>query len=329
MTAPELQPLQPLEPLHKTDLSRAQSTGTILRIIGLYLFVVFFGAAIFSPYLYEAAQWLAYRYEGFASLARHPFHRYVNRCLIGLALLGLWPFIQALRIPSWSALGVRGTLRHWGEALEGAAWGFGTLALAAALAVGFGARALDLDHTQAAWIKHLRNAGLAALLVGFIEELLFRGALFGSLRRAGSFVQAAFLSSALYALLHFFERPQNPGRIEWNSGLLILGEMMRGFTDWDALWPAFFNLALVGWILALCYERTGSILFSVGLHAGLIFWVKSFGFLTRAAPDTQVASHFWGSNKLVDGWAAGILLLLLAFALRRLLPRRQPPDDES
>jgi len=299
----------------------ADSTAAVLKAILLYLFVVFAGAAILAPYLYSAVRALAAHFEWFASLTRHPFHRYVSRCLIVIALLGLWPFVQSLGIRSWRELGLRFGRRHWGEWMEGFAWGFGALALAALAAAGFGARTLDLDHTGAEWIKHLRNAALAALLVGFLEELLFRGAMFGSLRRVGAFWSAALLSSMLYALLHFFERPESPSRIEWNSGLLVLSQMLAGFTNWQMLVPGFINLTLVGIMLALALERTRSLLFSFGLHAGFIFWVKSYGFVTRetAGADAWV----WGTRKLYDGWVTGLILFLVLVVLWKTLPRAE------
>jgi hypothetical protein len=39
---------------------------------------------------------------------------------------------------------------------------------------------------------------------------------------------------------------------------------------------------------------------SIGLHAGWIFWLKSYGFLTR---ETHGAARaWWGSERLIDGW---------------------------
>jgi uncharacterized protein len=306
-----------MDPPAPTELSAGAA-------IVLYIFIVFFGAALLAPRLYIAIQRLAVDIPNLAWLAAEPFHRYVNRCLIILAVIGLWPFVKALGIQSWAALGVKCTKRHCLEGLLGFGWGFVCLALLVVLTVTAEVRLPNLEHTQAEWLKYLRNAGLAALLVGFLEELLFRGAFFNSLRRNHAFWSAAILSSALYALLHFFERPLNPRYVEWNSGLIILGRMLRGFIDLHTLIPGFLNLTLVGLILALAFERTGAICFSFGLHAGFIFWLKSYDFLTKAAP--AQSSSFWGSVKLVDGWITTALLSILLLVLTCLLriPRSAP-----
>jgi len=81
------------------------------------------------------------------------------------------------------------------------------------------------------------------------------------------------------------------------------------------LTPAFLNLTLAGMVLGVCYQRTGSLLLPVGLHAGWILGLKLGGFMTRAVADTPGA--FWGSSQIINGWLAFLALsLLLAFCLR-------------
>src|SRR5206468_135810 len=111
------------------------------------------------------------------------------------------------------------------------------------------------------------------------------------------FWPAALISSGFYALVHFFQQPATSDTVEWFSGFTTLGQMFRGFTEWHSLFPGFLNLTLIGTILALGFERTGSLLFSIGLHASLIFWVKSVSFATK--PIESGNSWLWGTNKLV------------------------------
>ena len=68
----------------------------------------------------------------------------------------------------------------------------------------------------------------------------------------------------------------------WNSGLILLPRMLGGFADFHALVPGFFNLTLAGVLLGLAYQRTGNLYFSIGLHAGWIFWLKTYGAFTPA-----------------------------------------------
>ena len=308
---PVAEPLTPPPARPERPEGRAEARR-VFNVMLLYIGVVFIVAAVIAPWLYAAV----HRFAPDSYLADQPFHRYVNRCMIGLALLGLLPLLKELRLKFSAAdLGLRP--RNFPDLLVGFLWGFGIMALVGALTVGFGARTPDFDHTAAEWLKHLKNAALAGLLVGVVEELLFRGALFAGLRRNDTFASAALVSSLLYAIVHFFERPDNPRHIEWNSGMLVLAEMLRGFADWQALIPGLLNLTLLGLILCLALERTRSLLFSIGLHASIVFWLKSLNFLTDNTGEAD--AWIWGGGKIVDGWISfGLLAGLLVFMSRTL-----------
>ena len=91
--------------------------------------------------------------------------------------------------------------------------------------------------------------------------------------------------------------------------------MLGGLSSFEQFFPAFLNLALAGIALGLGYQRTGALYFSMGLHAGWIFWLKSYGFLTREGVPDPV--WLWGSGKLIDGCLAMAgLAVVLAFLIR-------------
>jgi hypothetical protein len=92
--------------------------------------------------------------------------------------------------------------------------------------------------------------------------------------------------------------------------------MLRGFADFHALVPGFFNLTLVGILLGLAYQRTGNLYFSVGLHAGWIFWLKTYGAFTTDSAGEKI--WFWGSGKMIDGWLAFFVLLATLFLFKFL-----------
>jgi len=241
--------------------------------------------------------------------------------LLGLAILGLWPLLRVCGVTSRSALGLpHGTGRTgWQEAADGALLGWVSLGVVALAAVGFGARTWNGSLSAELWAGHLGRTLAAALAVSAIEELLFRGALFAALRRTGSFAVATGISAGLYAFVHFFQRPPTPPSVSLTSGFVVLGQMLRGFVTVPELLPGLLSLAVVGWLLALARERTGGLWFGFGLHAGWIFWLKTYAF-TTAGPGGS--GSFWGSDRLYDGWAA--LLILAATGLvmvRRLRPR--------
>jgi hypothetical protein len=117
-------------------------------------------------------------------------------------------------------------------------------------------------------------------------------------------------SSAVYAILHFFQPATVDPPVTWASGLALLPRMMSGLGALDQLIPAFLTLMLAGVMLAVVFQRTGSLYGSIGLHAGWIFWLKTYGFFTTG--QWGASTVFWGSSKLLDGWLALLVLGLSA-----------------
>ena len=276
-----------------------------VRALTIYLAVVFIGAAAIAPWLYFAVQKLSVDFPAFEKLARNPFHRYVNRSLLILAVSGLWPLLRALGITSWDALGLQPTKRGSKNFGIGFAIGFASLAVLASGAFVSGAVVGNTQLSQGKILQHLLNASLAALAVGTLEEILFRGGVYGGIRKVHSARSAVVVSSAIYAIVHFFSKPSPPETVNWATGFFVLGQMLRGFAEFQVLVPAFFNLTIVGIILAMAFQWSGTLFFSIGLHAGWIFWLKSWALVTVQ----QETNSFWGTNKLIDGWAATLVLL--------------------
>ncbi len=197
--------------------------------IFLYLGFVFLPGALIAPWIYEFTHWMTCHSPEFASLADKPFHRFVSRSLLLMALL-------------------------------------------------------------------------AAATVSLLEELLFRGAIFGELRKSLSWPAVLVVSNLLYAALHFIDRAAPTPSIDRASGLIPLASMLSSFGHPEKLMPGLMNLALAGAILGTAYQRTGALYLPIGLHAGWIFRIKSCGFFIKKH---GLETHwFWGSHKLIDGWVA-------------------------
>ena len=287
-----------------------------VRLLLMYLSFVFLVAALAAPWVSLALQAVANFGSALKPLAEFPFHPTVNRCLLFLALAGLWPFVRSLGIQGWADLGFTPLKLHWKKIVGGFCIGFCSLATVALLAIWCGARSLDLRHSGAAIVGELLSATLSAMAVAILEESLFRGALFGALRKTNPWPLALVVSSAVYALLHFFAKPDSPASIQWHSGFSTLGSMLGGFVDLDEVVPQFLNLFIVGLILGFVFHRTGNLYFSIGLHAGWVFWLRSYGFLTNKVKGNSFT--IWGSGKLIDGWVATAMLLsVFAFLVIR------------
>lgn len=290
-----------------------------VRVLGLYLAFVFLGAALLSPWAYQLVHLASGWFSSLQSVADKPFPRYVNRSLIVLALAGLVPFLKAAHLKSWRELGLPKRSDAWQQIGWGFLVGFTSLALVVCFALITGARQASTEHGVLNWAGHLIKASASAAFVAFLEEVIFRGALFGALRKTFHWTLALGISSIIYALVHFFERPGGVEAVGWSSGLIVLGKMLGGFTDWEKIVPGALSLTVAGLILGLAYQRSGSLHFSIGLHAGWIFWLKTYGFVTD---DTaQARTWLFGSAKMVDGWLAFFLLAGCLVLLNRFLAR--------
>ena len=287
-------------------------------LLAAYLLAVFGGGALLAPWLYRLAQWGAGHWTALAGLANNPFSRFVLRSMLGLAVLGLWPLLRGCGMLSGREMGLTKRGRPLRNLAVGFAIGFGSLAGAAGLAILCGGRTAHVPHSQPELIHVLLGATATAGAVALVEELIFRGALFGILRKTLAWPAALAVSSAVYASVHFLQKTAAPQAIDWLSGIRLLPEMCRIPPDGLGLAPAFFTLFLAGAILALAYQRTGALFMSIGLHAGWVFCLAAYRALTQEA--SRASRPIWGSDKLIDGWLPFFIMALVLAGMWRTVP---------
>ncbi len=314
--------------------------------IVLWLFAALFLAALFTPHLYDAGKALAENaksedypswLESIAGSAdRAKLDRYFSRCLL-VCSLTLLPFlIRRLRsIPKHDD--------HARYALRKLTWGNRFIHLACGLLIGavvLGGLALVLHFTGASasndktflLSKFLKKALIPALGAGVIEELLFRGLLLGFWLRACSMWSAWIGSSLIFSFVHFLKPPANTiiaDPSSWHSGLEILGSTIGHFANPTFFVTEFATLTLLGLILAYTRTRTYSLWFPIGLHAGLVFALKTFSLTQKLNPESPLHPWFIGSD-LKSGIfpliALGICFGLCIALVRLVLMKR---NDKS
>ena len=115
--------------------------------------------------------------------------------------------------------------------------GLVSLAVVGGIVVAVGARDFNHTLTTARLVKKLIGAIFTAASVAVLEETLFRGGVFGGLRRVFYWPFALILSSMIYSLTHFLEGADYHSKVMWVSGLELLPRMFASDTSWAEAVP--------------------------------------------------------------------------------------------
>ncbi len=286
-------------------------------ILASFILGVFLAGALLSPLIWRVVQSLA----GGAEVA---FPRVLSRVLMGLTFLGLWPLAKLLRV-SRAEFGV--SRPCWNQTARGALLALVGMGLFMAVAFACDGRDWRRTLTAGSLAQSAAMAMLSAVVVSPIEEFVFRGVLFGLSRGRRSWVPALVVCSVFFAVVHFLQSPRGAMEVRWTSGFEVLRVMIWPEQGGGALRVVqLVNLALCGGVLAWAYQRSGGLWFSIGLHAGWIFWLKFANALTTVPRD---AHAFWGSRKVIDSWGVTALLVVTCALLPLLLPRRMAANSHA
>ena len=126
---------------------------------------------------------------------------------------------------------------------------------------------------------------ISGLVVGCLEEFLFRGAMLGILQRSLGARSAVFWTTVIFAALHFLKPPAHgsiaDADVTWSSGFWIVTQLFSGFSRGSELLAEFALLVGVGWVLARARLATDGLWAGIGLHAGWVAGMKYFGQLAK------------------------------------------------
>lgn len=253
------------------------------------------------------------------------FHRIVSRTGLLVAVLGFPLLVMYLRVDSRQALGFDLSARAFINRFSGG-WLLGLLTLLPLIGalLAFGVR-VPAPGPTLSWSEVLQVAARGAvsgLLVGFIEETFFRGAVYGAIARRHSVAQAIVFASLLYALLHFPKPlPVSPEGLFWASGVITLGQGYRAFADPMGMADSFLALFTAGLLLALVRRYSGHLAYCIGLHAGWVMVIKLARHFTDRNPDSFLA-YLVGNYDGITGHLAAAWIGTLCLAYVVMVGRR-------
>jgi uncharacterized protein len=235
---------------------------------------------------------------------------------IGLLIAAVLPSVVAARLErrSWSTYGLPLRRSEGGRFATGLLFGFVALCLLMLMIRLFhGVYLGSVSLHGATLVRYAVLWGIAFLVVGIVEEFLFRGYSLYTLATGIGFWPAAILLSLLFGGLHRL----NPGET----------------------WLGALETAFVAVVFAFSLWRTGTLWFAVGMHASWD-WGESFFFGVpdsgQKAVGTLFNPHFYGS-RWINGGTVGpegsVLVFLVTaamfVAIHLLYPqRRWHPDPD-
>jgi membrane protease YdiL (CAAX protease family) len=254
----------------------------------------------------------------FQLLERFPIHRVFNRIAMVTFLVGFAFLLARLSLTSREALGYGVSRRNFLRSMvSGFLAGTLLLGIVAGLLLSLGVRTWSPASSDplVSAARLLPMALLSGFTVGFVEETFFRGALYGALRRQGSFALALVLTSLLYSSVHFLgERFRIPAAdVDWRSGFVLLGNFFNAWRHPLAIADGVIALALVGALFALVRERMGHIGAAVGLHAGCVCVILLIR-KTSTVVESSRMSFLVGDRDGIVGWLVAFLAATVLFA---------------
>ncbi len=289
----------------------------LLRIRGIvkefakilaYLGAVLVGGALLAPALYGAAHalmaagWLLV-------LKKYAFQKYFNRAVLVVAVALFWPLVRWLGVRGWTPPAFRPDPLWRRRLWLGAGMGAGAMLVLAWGYLASGVYVWDALPSTGVCFKVL----FSAVTVAVLEESLFRGGISGLLERARGRTVALWCTSGLFAMVHFL-KPDPAVQVEtvrWLSGFELVPHMFHQFAQPLLFLGGFGTLLVLGLVLGLAVQRTGSLWVSIGFHGGLVL-VK---LLFSKAAERKLEMLPWVGPELQIGLAPVAVLLFAGVVL--------------
>jgi membrane protease YdiL (CAAX protease family) len=253
-----------------------------LKLLGWLGCTMVLGAAL-APLIFYIGKSMADLpiLDGYLSavLKRSDFNRYFNRAMLLAALICIIPLLRSLKLGRGSL-----TLKanpFWKSHFLG---GF-FLAGGLLLILGGAYLALGLFESEKGFDLHMAGKFMAtALVVGLLEEWIFRGLLLDALLRSSRASIALLFVTFFFALVHFLKPPGtidlNDADVKLTTGFWMIGQIFIHFGNPVFIAAEFATLFAVGGVLGWARLRTCSLWLSIGLHSGWVFSYELYRYHT-------------------------------------------------
>lgn len=280
---------------------------------GIWLLgLLYFGSLFVAVFLSLAAWKITHSVDpdGSSYLASKPYTKFFDRSRWFCVLIILPFLFWKCRVTSFQAAGfIRPFAKTAGKWF---AYGIGMIVIIYASSAALGAIELKPEASASGFLSNLGNALLAGILVGLLEEAVFRGLVFRMFYTALKPIPAIILSSVFFAVLHFKASAEaftdsSPQEIGLYEGFYTAWAMMAALvTEFDFTYLA--SIFLVGILLHQVFLLTSNLWANAALHAGWVFTIKAVGGAFQTSPS---ANAFTGTTRVADGFL--VIVVLIAF----------------
>jgi CAAX protease family protein len=170
---------------------------------------------------------------------------------------------------------------------------------------------------------------LTGLVVSFVEEPIFRGQFLRRLSFGGNVLVGSILSSLLYALVHYVRPDKVARKAEYSltDSLDVYRDILGNFLEPLSDPIPGLGLFLLGMLLCAVVRR-GGLAWTIGIHSGVVYYVKADSSFLFWNLDEDVRDPMFGSFEVkYDSWmfciaCSAILVAVLVFV-------KPSPDVET
>ncbi|MFT5131905.1 MAG: membrane protease YdiL (CAAX protease family) [Gammaproteobacteria bacterium] len=295
--------------------------------IALIFISVFVGALIFGAIAAYPV------YIGLAHFNELPFHKVISRTFLLSGLLFSISYLYFCGQLTKDGIGWRtGTHTKKRMFVTGLASGVLIVLLLDSSLLLLGIYELDarVDTSAVTLLWVAIKAIATGILVGLVEEIIFRGALFGGLNKQANATIALLATSLVYAAVHFLKFREVPAEVDigWFTGVEIIPIALFRFSNPVTI-DSFITLFILGVLFALIRIRSKSLIPCIALHAGIVAALKFMNYLTNYKSGS---SYDFLVNKIDHQFgylASGLLLLaiLIYYFSSSISPGRDAKDE--
>lgn len=253
--------------------------------------------------------------------------RIINRITLGLLVLGILPVKKWLGM-SFEGMGFSLQLADFSrQLLAGFMIGLLILGIAISTLIYLKVRTVvPAVINLPGKLSHEFYASLrTGLIVGLLEETLFRGLLFGALLKYGSTASALTITAFFYASLHFIHGRNVPAptHLDWTSGFSMVPDALIELFD-TTHFDSFLALFFVSIFLSCVrLHKPIGLGYCIGLHASWVFLLR----LTKSFTESTPSEHWGflvGTYDGIIGYLTGTwLMILAAIFLIFIYPKRK------